>query len=162
MDVFSGTDIPTRINSADMATTQRMVEAVNVDLTGKREVSGEMGKDDFLKLLITQLSNQDPTKPMEDREFIAQMAQFSSLEQMTNLNSEFQALGEMLGSGRAMDLLGKNVAVNDGDQRIEGSVVEVTTGSAPMVLVNGRYYPVDDIQSVRGDQPHDVNNEQVN
>jgi len=47
--------------------------------------SSSLGKDDFLKILITQLTNQDPLEPLEDTDFIAQMAQFSSLEQMTNI-----------------------------------------------------------------------------
>ncbi|MDR5658265.1 flagellar hook capping FlgD N-terminal domain-containing protein [Serpentinicella sp. ANB-PHB4] len=51
-----------------------------------RTFNNDMDKDAFLKLLVTQLQNQDPLSPMEDREFIAQMAQFSSLEQMQNLN----------------------------------------------------------------------------
>src|SRR5690606_3648148 len=56
-----------------------------------------LGKDSFLQLLVTQLANQDPTNPMEDREFIAQMAQFSSLEQMNNVASELRGLRLMFG-----------------------------------------------------------------
>ena len=60
----------------------------------KRTPSSTLGKDDFLKLLMTQLQNQDPSKPMEDTDFIAQMAQFSSLEQMTNMTSTFEKFVE--------------------------------------------------------------------
>lgn len=53
-----------------------------------------MGKDAFMKILIAQLQNQDPTNPMKDNEFIAQMAQFSSLEQTMNLASAFEKFAE--------------------------------------------------------------------
>ncbi len=62
----------------------------NYQAKTKQTGSNILGKDDFLKILITQLQNQDPTSPMQDREFIAQMASFSSLEQMTNMNQTMQ------------------------------------------------------------------------
>ncbi|MET1014795.1 MAG: flagellar hook assembly protein FlgD [Paenisporosarcina sp.] len=52
--------------------------------------NSKLGKDEFLKILMAQLQNQDPTNPMKDNEFIAQMAQFSSLEQMTNMTQAFE------------------------------------------------------------------------
>ena len=65
----------------------------------------DLDKDAFLKLLTTQLANQDPLSPMEDREFIAQLAQFSSLEQMTAMNQTLETKSEeMLESLDMMNL----------------------------------------------------------
>ena len=55
-----------------------------------------MDKNDFLKILITQLSHQDPTQPMQDKEFIAQMAQFSSLEQITNMSEGLSKVADLV------------------------------------------------------------------
>lgn len=66
----------------------------------------QLGKDDFLKLLITQLSKQDPTNPVKDQDFIAQMAQFSSLEQMKNISAGIQKLE----AKQAYNLVGKFVS----------------------------------------------------
>ncbi|MBI3396517.1 MAG: endoflagellar hook capping protein [Spirochaetia bacterium] len=74
-----------------------------------RSKAKDLGKDDFLKLLITQLSHQDPTEPLKDEQFIAQMAQFSSLEQMQNISSGVGKLNER----QSVSLVGKFVSGKD-------------------------------------------------
>ena len=76
-----------------------------------------LGSDAFLKLLIVQLQNQDPTDPQSNTEFIAQLAQFSSLEQLTSINKQMTTLTELL-SGAA------GVATDDtgGTAATEGKV----------------------------------------
>jgi len=73
-----------------------------------RAVSNELGKDAFLRLLIAQLQNQDPLNPMDDREFIAQMAQFSALEQMTNMNKTLENMAS-LDKYSAVSYVGKTI-----------------------------------------------------
>lgn len=74
----------------------------NVAEAAKKKPS-TLGKDDFFKILVKQISNQDPTQPLQDREFIAQMAQFSSVEQLFNITDQLKA---MQGPG----LIGKKVS----------------------------------------------------
>ncbi len=141
-------DIASTLSAADRASLDMQVDAFNASLNGTRTAQQDLGKDDFLKILITQLQHQDPTKPMEDREFIAQMAQFSSLEQMTNMSTQFTELSATLKGAQAMNLIGRNVEIIQGDSFIQGSVEAVTGGAFPQLLVNGAYYDYDDISKV--------------
>ncbi|MCT8333030.1 endoflagellar hook capping protein [Leptospira sp. 85282-16] len=107
-----------------------------------REKQKELGKDDFLKLLLTQLSHQDPTNPVQDKDFIAQMAQFSSLEQMKNISSGIARME----SKQSYSVVGKIVS---GPDLVTG---EDVTGLAGAILfdnegktyvrVNGRMLDV--------------------
>ena len=78
-----------------------------------------LGKDDFLQLLITQLRYQDPTSPVDDKEFIAQLAQFSSLEQMQNLNDTMLTMMEsqqkLTALSQATAMIGKMVEIYSED-----------------------------------------------
>ena len=89
--------------------------------------SAAMGKNEFLGLLVTQLANQDPLNPMDNQQFAAQLAQFSSLEQMSNIQqtleqglSADQALAGALQGGMAADLIGRRVTVLDDRLELDG------------------------------------------
>jgi flagellar basal-body rod modification protein FlgD len=87
----------------------------------KTSGSSSLGKDDFLKILMTQLQNQDPLNPMQDQDFISQMATFSSLEQMTNLNTSMDNFVKAAGQSQFMQaasMIGKTVTYTD-DQNNE-------------------------------------------
>ena len=71
--------------------------------------SGKDYKQEFLNLLLAQLKNQDPTSPADSKEMLAQQAQFESLEQMQNLNTNFVALMAMQNTNQAASMLGKTV-----------------------------------------------------
>ena len=78
-----------------------------------------LGKDEFLKILLTELRYQDALEPAKDKEFIAQMAQFSSVEQITNLSNQFAKFAAQSQRGAALELLGKRVTSIDPDSGAE-------------------------------------------
>ena len=145
-------NINTQMSSSDMFAVENAVNNYNKTLVQEgRQTSHELGKDDFLKLLITQLQNQDPTSPMENTEFISQMAQFSSLEQMTNMSSAFSKMAAYINSSEAAGTLGKTVELDIGDTTVQGVVEGATRGENPQILVKGMYYSMDKIKAVYAD-----------
>ncbi|QFG01131.1 flagellar hook assembly protein FlgD [Psychrobacillus glaciei] len=126
--------------------------------------NGTLGKDAFLKILMAQLQNQDPTKPMDDSQFIAQMAQFSSLEQMTNLTTAFEKyaqaqeqtqmieysnfVGKQVKWHELTDKLDekKNPIINEGTGTI--SSIKFVDGSVKFTLADGKVITPGNISEV--------------
>ncbi|HYH02621.1 MAG TPA: flagellar hook capping FlgD N-terminal domain-containing protein [Bacillota bacterium] len=122
----------------------------NPDAGGtKRTVNPNLGKDDFLRLLVTQLQYQDPLQPKEDTEFIAQMAQFTSLEQMQNLTKtmQFQQATAMIDKDIKAEVTGKN-----GTELVYGKVTSAReiSGEMYLTLSDGNQVKAGDIKTVLG------------
>ena len=91
-----------------------------------------LGRDEFLTLLVTQLKNQNPLNPLESADFTAQLAQFSSLEQLFGMNEALTAIQETLGtqeSENVLDYIGKLVKTNDSTVFIKDGNMESNTYS---------------------------------
>ncbi len=146
-------DISLSLTPQEHARTSQQVDAFNKTLNeGKgAKVNAALDKNDFLKILITQLSHQDPTQPMDDKAFISQMAQFSSLEQMTNMSEGLTKVADLISRSQAVSLLGSAVEISNGESTVSGIVEAVTSGDFPQVLVNGQYYDFASVQKVKRD-----------
>ena len=119
---MDNTTLNTTMSSGEKLAVDNIVNNFNkTNASVSRTTGNQLGKDDFLKLLITQLTNQDPTNPMEDTQFISQMAQFSSLEH-----------------------------INIGDATTQGVVEAATMGEKPEMKVNGMFYSMEQVKAVYG------------
>jgi len=109
-----------------------------------------LDKDDFLKLLVTQLQHQDPLNPMDDMQFMSQMAQFSTLEQITNLGADLERLSFSGQVSESVALIGRAVTYEAKDGSIkQGTVqgVEIEDGTI-RVSVDGTKVEPASIRSV--------------
>lgn len=119
----------------------------NVQTAARKPVT-ELGKDQFLQILVTQLRNQDPMQPMQDRDFIAQMAQFSALEQTMNMATQLEALRQS--AGFSAGLIGKTVGwvetTGDGVEHVSGTVdAIVKRDGIQYVKVGSQEIPIDEL-----------------
>tara|TARA_B100002019_G_C21066749_1_gene496920 strand:- start:244 stop:675 length:432 start_codon:yes stop_codon:yes gene_type:complete len=101
-----------------------------------------MEMDDFLQLLTAQIGNQDPLEPMKDTEFISQMANIASLEQMQQFSNGFSKFADSHDDMVSQTYLGRNVIINDGANKTEGLVTAVEKNEEGIlhVIVNGNSY----------------------
>lgn len=116
----------------------------------KREVSNEMGKEQFLKLLVAQMQYQDPLEPTQNSEWVAQMATFSMVESLNDMKSAFQEQS-------AYSLVGKNVILNTGSDDnanyVRGKVDYITVQNGKLKLsVADKLYDVDTLDTVADDE----------
>ena len=113
----------------------------------ERKVGSDLGKEDFLLLLVTQMQYQDPLEPADNTQFVAQLAQFSALEQMSNLN-------QTVSNNSAYALVGQEVLVRQtsstGDvQEVQGTVQKVTLKNGEAyVTIEGKDYSYEDVVQV--------------
>ncbi len=90
--------------------------------TSPAAAATQIGIQDFLRILVAQLSNQDPLKPLDNQEFVTQLAQFTSLQQTQEMNDKLSSLLSAEASSQSIGLLGRNVEVRTENGFSTGSV----------------------------------------
>jgi len=136
--------------SATTSTLGPGATAANTATSAAKSKTATLGQNDFLKLLAKQFQTQDPMKPMEDTAFIAQMAQFTSLEQSSSMASQLTAMNAKQDLATANSYLGRLVTVSDGKGGTtvgEATGVEVANG-VPRLVVGEYTYALNSVVRV--------------
>jgi len=137
------------VTNSSLSTALDELTYKNLDNENVNKVRGssELGKEEFMKLLTTQMQYQDPLNPQSDQEFIAQLAQFSSLEQMQNLNSTFN-------NTSAYSLIDKYVEIEHSESNGETKSAQGIVDSVKInkngaeVVIDGQSFDVADVYKV--------------
>jgi flagellar basal-body rod modification protein FlgD len=133
-------------------TTPSASQASQANTAAQRPMAKVLGQDDFLKLLTMQMQNQDPMNPQTNTDFVAQMAQFTTLEQSRSMTNSLQSIQARQDVQTAVQLLGKPVQLSDGRMGLVEKVTLDNTG-APTLQVGSGTYKLN--QVVAYDQPQD-------
>lgn len=115
-----------------------------------------LNQQDFLRLIVAQLTTQDPLNPQKDTEFIAQMAQFTTLEQSKTMQTDIAGLRSDQQLLRANALLGRVVALREPDGTLTRGTVSAIHMEAgtPQIMVNDQPYEVSDVVSIEAAGPN--------
>lgn len=118
--------------------------------TGANNSMMGVGKSDFMKLLVAQLQNQDPMQPMQDREFITQMAQLNTVEELTAMTTQLTTMLNMQEIAQASALIGKRVAATTlGNDQVDGVVQKVWIDQGkPTLIVNNQQVGLADVNTI--------------
>lgn len=146
---------------ADLLNNSSTTANNNLSVSEMAREDGALGKDSFLELLVTELKYQDPLNPMDNKESIAQLAQFSALEQMQNLNKAFTEFSNTFGAGagraQSLNVLGmKATGLDSTGQLASGLVTRVSfnDGETMVTLAGGQTLDFSTLTSV--EVPYDA------
>lgn len=125
------------------------IEGINIS-SEEAAPGGALGKDEFMNLLIAQMTNQDPLEPMDSQATIAQLAQFSSLEQMQNISVQLSSMRRETALINSMLLKDQTVVAQlEGGEEVTGSVEKVAWGADGVVLtIGGQDYKMKNLVSL--------------
>jgi flagellar basal-body rod modification protein FlgD len=114
-----------------------------------------MSQDDFLKLLVAQMTSQNPVDPMNNQDLLTQMVQFSTLQQNTSLQKELSALGSSQNLMQANALLGRQISVWVDSNTVTQGVVSgvIVDSGVPKVVVDGTAYNLSDVFAISTPAP---------
>ncbi|MGL4394892.1 MAG: flagellar hook capping FlgD N-terminal domain-containing protein [Brevinema sp.] len=151
--IGSVSQLPTTISDSEKRALDQKINTFNTQLKDKQEIvsKNSLGEADFLKLLVTQLKTQDPTKPMDDKAFIGQMAQFTSLKQMSAVAENITRFTKEFDFTKSVSLVGKDIEWTDHTGFPQSGTVEsvVVKEGISSLKVNGQSVALKDVTEVR-------------
>jgi flagellar basal-body rod modification protein FlgD len=118
--------------------------------TADASVTGMLGKDGFLKILLAQMSHPDPLAPNDPGAFVTEIAQMALLEQMINLSSKMEAVYRLEALNQATALIGHEVLVTDGHEILAGIVEKILLSQGNIsLMVDGKQFDSSNLLEVR-------------
>ncbi|MGQ9687758.1 MAG: flagellar hook assembly protein FlgD [Desulfobaccales bacterium] len=133
-DLATAATVVNTLNQETSSTAAATTSSSSGSLTSS--VQTNMGKEDFLKLLVTQLRYQDPLNPEDPKDFVAQLAQFSSLEQQINANKNLEEMGELFKSLQSSQSMTQGIALLGKTVKGSGNLINVANGKVGEVSFN--------------------------